>query len=143
MKKALRRAIINTMIYVGIDLAAWFGRPIPFLWFSVCTVVYYMGVLVILGLALRDFKRELSVLCPEIYRNWDQLLYGDLFMPRSKQLEVYAYMRQEMRKSPRKTEKTEDIVRGTEDWCVWGVGLGHWLVCVISMCVMGLNGKIG
>lgn len=84
MKKLLRHTIIGTMIYIGINLIVWFTRPVPFVCFSIYTVTYYMSALLWLWLARRDFKREVSVVCPEIYRDWDQLMWGGYFYPRRK-----------------------------------------------------------
>ena len=142
MKKLLRRTIIGTMIYTGINLIVWFTRPVPFVCFGIYTVTYYMSALLWLWLARRDFKREVSVACPEIYRDWDQLMWGDIFTPAEKQREILKRIQQEMLKSPRRTNRTEDVVHGMDMGLIVGVGIFHFIVAAVFVVLMPWNGKI-
>ena len=142
MKKLLRRTIIGTMIYIGINLIVWFTRPVPFVCFGIYTVTYYMSALLWLWLARRDFKREVSVVCPEIYRDWDQLMWGDIFTPAEKQRKILKHIQQEMLKSPRRMNGTEDVVRGMDMGVIAGVEIFHFIVAALFMVLMPWNGKI-
>ena len=130
------------MIYIGINLIVWFTRPVPFVCFSIYTVTYYMSVLLWLWLARRDFKREVSVVCPEIYRDWDQLMWGGIFTPAEKQREILKRIQQEMLKSPRRTNCTEDVVHGMDMGVIAGVGIFHFIVAAVFVVLMAWNGKI-
>lgn len=142
MKKLIRHMIIGTMIYIGINLIVWFTRPVDFVCFGMYTMAYYMSVLLWLLLARRDFKRELSVVCPEIYRDWDQLMWGDILTPASRQREILNHIQQEMLKSPRRTNRTEDVVHGMDMGVIVGVGIFHFIVTAVFVFVMLLNGKV-
>ena len=142
MKKLIRRTIISTMIYMGINLIVWFTGPVPFVCFGLYTMTYYMSALLWLWLAHRDFKREVSVVCPEIYRDWDQLMWGDIFTPAKKQREILESIQQEMLKSPRRTSHTEDVVQGTGLGVTVGVGMFHFIVAGVFMILMPFGGKI-
>lgn len=142
MKKLLRHTIIGTMIYIGINLIVWFTRPVPFVCFSIYTVTYYMSALLWLWLAHRDFKREVSVVCPEIYRDWDQLMWGDIFTPAEKQREILKRIQQEMLKSPRRMNGTEDVVHGMDMGVIAGVEIFHFIVMMVFVVLMAWNGKI-
>lgn len=142
MKKLIRRTIISTMIYMGINLIVWFTRPVHFVCFGIYTMTYYMSALLWLWLAHRDLKREVSVVCPEIYRDWDQLMWGDIFTPAKKQREILEHIRQEMLKSPHRTSHTEDVVQGTSMGVIVGVGMFHFIVAGVFMILMPFGGKI-
>ena len=142
MKKLIQRVAIGTAVYMGINLIVWFTRPVGFVCFSLYTMTYYMSVLLWLWLALRDFKRELSVVCPEIYRDWDQLMWGDILTPASRQREIIKHIQQEMLKSPRRTNRTEDVVHGMDMGVTAGVGIFHFIVMMVFVVVMLLNGKV-
>lgn len=142
MKKLIQRVAIGTAVYMGINLIVWFTRPVGFVCFSLYTMTYYMSVLLWLWLARRDFKRELSVVCPEIYRDWDQLMWGDIFTPARKQREIIKHIQQEMLKSPRRTNRTEDVVHGMDMGVIVAVVIFHFIVAAVFMVVMPLNGKI-
>ena len=101
-----------------------------------------MSALLWLWLARRDFKRELSVVCPEIYRDWDQLMWGDIFTPAEKQREILKRIQQEMLKSPRRMNGTEDVVHGMDMGVIAGVEIFHFIVMMVFVVLMAWNGKI-
>ena len=142
MKKLIRHTIVSTMIYIGINLIVWFTRPVNFVCFGIYTMTYYMSALLWIWLARRDFKRELSVVCPEIYRDWDQLMWGDIFTPAGTQRETLKHIQQEMLKSSRRTSRTEDVVQGMGMGLIVGVGIFHFIVAIVFMILMPFSGKI-
>lgn len=142
MKKLIRHTIVSTMIYIGINLIVWFTRPVNFVCFGIYTMTYYMSALLWIWLARRDFKRELSVVCPEIYRDWNQLMWGDIFTPASRQREILKHIQQGMLKSPRRTSRTEDVVQGTDMGLILAVGIFHFVVAIVFMILMPFSGKI-
>ena len=142
MKKLIRHTIVSTMIYIGINLIVWFTRPVNFVCFGIYTMTYYMSALLWIWLARRDFKRELSVVCPEIYRDWNQLMWGDIFTPASRQREILQHIQQGMLKRPRRTSRTEDVVQGTDMGLIVAVGIFHFVVAIVFMILMPFSGKI-
>ena len=142
MKKLIRHTIVSTMIYIGINLIVWFTRPVNFVCFGIYTMTYYMSALLWIWLARRDFKRELSVVCPEIYRDWNQLMWGDIFTPARWQREILKHIQPGMLTSPRRTSRTADDVQGTDMGLIVAVGIFHFVVAIVFMILMPFSGKI-
>ena len=60
-------------------------------------------------LCLHDFKKDLRVVCPHHYRNWDTYMRQTDFHLDERR-EILANIRKEMLQSPLKTDKTERVV---------------------------------
>ena len=62
--------------------------------------------------------------------------------PASRQREILNHIQQEMLKSPRRTNRTEDVVHGMDMGVIVAVVIFHFIVAAVFMVVMPLNGKI-
>lgn len=67
---------------------------------------------------------------------------GDIFTPAEKQREILKRIQQEMLKSPRRMNGTEDVVHGMDMGVIAGVEIFHFIVMMVFVVLMAWNGKI-
>ena len=131
-----KHCLIGTLIYLGASFVMWLVGPVPVLLLALCNLLYMGSGLVFAFMCLRDFKKDLRVVCPHHYRNWDTYMRENDFRP-ARQREILANIRQEMLQSPHKTDQTDRVVEEI-DWITTALPL-QFIVMVVDLIVMAAS----
>lgn len=134
-----KRCRISTLVYLAGSLLAWFLGPVPAFSFFLYGALYVGATFLFACLCLQDFKKEMRMVCPQLYRNWANWMRETDFHPDRKR-EILEKVKQEMRQSPHKTENTQVIIEELR-WCDTLPFLHFVLMAVITI-VMAVNGKL-
>lgn len=134
-----KRCRTITLVYLAGSLLAWFLGPVPVFPFFLCGVLYVGLTFLFACLCLRDFRREMRRVCPQLYRNWANWMRETDFHPDRKRA-ILAQVKQEMRQSPRRTAQTQQIL-AEMGWCDTLPFL-HFVLMTVVTVVMAANGKL-
>lgn len=131
-----KHCLTGTLIYLGASFVMWLVGPVPVFLLALCSLVYMGSGLVFAFMCLHDFKKDLRVVCPHHYRNWDTYMRENDFRP-ARQREILADIRKEMLQSPHKTDQTERVVEEI-DWITTALPL-QFIVMVVDLIVMAAS----
>ena len=134
-----KRCLISTGIYLVFSLLAWMIGSVPAFPFFICGGLYVGSAFLFAWMCVNDFKKDMRVVYPHLYRNWANLMRENDFHPDRKR-KILEQAKKEMLQSPNRTEKTQVIVEelGWFPALVWI----HYVLMAVIMIVMAVNGKL-
>ena len=134
-----KRCRISTVAYFTFNIFVWFIGPVPGFLFAICSMFYVGSAFLFSCMCVNDFKKDMRVVCPHLYRNWTNLMRENDFHPERKR-KILEEAKKEMLQSPNRTERTQVIVEelGWFPTLVWI----HYLLMVVITIVMAVNGKL-